>query len=132
MCHFRRLPRGTFPWEGVSQGGRLLGGPDGDISSPSISIITATLTGGGGIQRDLQNDDSLPPFLLRPRPPVPPVPVGWLDDIGLPQYKDQFHESRVDGRMLQYLTVVRLLPPARRGPVAVKLDSTPSLVPLRS
>ncbi|XP_046927245.1 liprin-beta-2 isoform X2 [Lynx rufus] len=28
----------------------------------------------------------------------------WLDDIGLPQYKDQFHESRVDGRMLQYLT----------------------------
>lgn len=33
--------------------------------------------------------------------------VGWLDDIGLPQYKDQFHESRVDGRMLQYLTVVR-------------------------
>ncbi|ETE56379.1 hypothetical protein L345_17910, partial [Ophiophagus hannah] len=29
----------------------------------------------------------------------------WLDDIGLPQYKDQFHESRVDGRMLQYLTV---------------------------
>ena len=33
---------------------------------------------------------------------------GWLDDIGLPQYKDQFHEARVDGRMLQYLTVVRL------------------------
>ncbi|NXF28558.1 LIPB2 protein, partial [Nyctibius bracteatus] len=33
----------------------------------------------------------------------------WLDDIGLPQYKDQFHESRVDGRMLQYLTVNDLL-----------------------
>lgn len=32
--------------------------------------------------------------------------AGWLDDIGLPQYKDQFHEGRVDGRMLQYLTVV--------------------------
>ncbi|KAI4871948.1 hypothetical protein NFI96_017893, partial [Prochilodus magdalenae] len=31
----------------------------------------------------------------------------WLDDIGLPQYKDQFHEGRVDGRMLQYLTVVK-------------------------
>ncbi|XP_061776974.1 liprin-beta-2-like isoform X3 [Nerophis ophidion] len=29
----------------------------------------------------------------------------WLDDIGLPQYKDQFSEARVDGRMLQYLTV---------------------------
>ncbi|CDQ76782.1 unnamed protein product [Oncorhynchus mykiss] len=29
----------------------------------------------------------------------------WLDDIGLPQYKDQFHEGRVDGRMLQYLTL---------------------------
>lgn len=42
------------------------------------------------------------PFLL--------VSVGWLDDIGLPQYKDQFHESRVDGRMLQYLTVVRIFP----------------------
>ncbi|MEJ1274015.1 hypothetical protein NN561_004891 [Cricetulus griseus] len=34
----------------------------------------------------------------------------WLDDIGLPQYKDQFHESRVDGRMLQYLTVSNLSP----------------------
>ncbi|XP_038855673.1 liprin-beta-2-like [Salvelinus namaycush] len=33
----------------------------------------------------------------------------WLDDIGLPQYKDQFHEGRVDGRMLQYLTVNDLL-----------------------
>ncbi|KAG8438390.1 hypothetical protein GDO86_008899 [Hymenochirus boettgeri] len=33
----------------------------------------------------------------------------WLDDIGLPQYKDQFNESRVDGRMLQYLTVNDLL-----------------------
>lgn len=33
----------------------------------------------------------------------------WLDDIGLPQYKDQFHEARVDGRMLQYLTVNDLL-----------------------
>ncbi|XP_078537018.1 liprin-beta-2 isoform X10 [Lissotriton helveticus] len=33
----------------------------------------------------------------------------WLDDIGLPQYKDQFYEARVDGRMLQYLTVNDLL-----------------------
>ncbi|KAG7274835.1 hypothetical protein CRUP_038808 [Coryphaenoides rupestris] len=33
----------------------------------------------------------------------------WLDDIGLPQYKDQFHEGRVDGHMLQYLTVKTLL-----------------------
>ncbi|KAL0968562.1 hypothetical protein UPYG_G00268500 [Umbra pygmaea] len=33
----------------------------------------------------------------------------WLDDIGLPQYKDQFHQGRVDGRMLQYLTVNDLL-----------------------
>lgn len=33
----------------------------------------------------------------------------WLDDIGLPQYKDQFHEGRVDGRMLQYLTVNDLM-----------------------
>uniref|UniRef100_A0A803TW89 PPFIA binding protein 2 n=1 Tax=Anolis carolinensis TaxID=28377 RepID=A0A803TW89_ANOCA len=33
----------------------------------------------------------------------------WLDDIGLPQYKDQFYESRVDGRMLQFLTVNDLL-----------------------
>lgn len=42
--------------------------------------------------------------------PFPSVSAGWLDDIGLPQYKDQFHESRVDGRMLQYLTVVRVFP----------------------
>uniref|UniRef100_A0A671KTU2 PPFIA binding protein 2 n=1 Tax=Sinocyclocheilus anshuiensis TaxID=1608454 RepID=A0A671KTU2_9TELE len=33
----------------------------------------------------------------------------WLDDIGLPQYKDQFSEGRVDGKMLQYLTVNDLL-----------------------
>uniref|UniRef100_A0A8C7GDF4 PPFIA binding protein 2 n=1 Tax=Oncorhynchus kisutch TaxID=8019 RepID=A0A8C7GDF4_ONCKI len=33
----------------------------------------------------------------------------WLDDIGLPQYKSQFHEGRVDGRMIQYLTVNDLL-----------------------
>lgn len=31
--------------------------------------------------------------------------VRWLDDIGLPQYKDTFLESRVDGRMLHLLTV---------------------------
>ncbi|XP_016888460.1 liprin-beta-2-like isoform X3 [Cynoglossus semilaevis] len=35
--------------------------------------------------------------------------TGWLDDIGLPQYKDQFYEGRVDGLMLQYLTVNDLL-----------------------
>ncbi|XP_061678580.1 liprin-beta-2b isoform X10 [Syngnathoides biaculeatus] len=33
----------------------------------------------------------------------------WLDDIGLPQYKGQFNEGRVDGQMLQYLTVNDLL-----------------------
>ncbi|XP_041965606.1 liprin-beta-2b isoform X5 [Alosa sapidissima] len=33
----------------------------------------------------------------------------WLDDIGLPQYKDQFNDARVDGQMLQYLTVNDLL-----------------------
>ena len=32
--------------------------------------------------------------------------TGWLDDIGLPQYKDQFTEARIDGRMLHCLTVV--------------------------
>lgn len=30
----------------------------------------------------------------------------WLDDVGLPQYKDAFTESLVDGRMLHTLTVV--------------------------
>ncbi|XP_014893587.1 liprin-beta-1b isoform X5 [Poecilia latipinna] len=33
----------------------------------------------------------------------------WLDDIGLPQYKSQFDEARVDGRMLHYMTVDDLL-----------------------
>ncbi|XP_048463399.1 liprin-beta-1b isoform X5 [Rhincodon typus] len=33
----------------------------------------------------------------------------WLDDIGLPQYKTQFDEGRVDGRMLHYVTVDDLL-----------------------
>lgn len=35
-----------------------------------------------------------------------PFLSGWLDDIGLPQYKTQFDEGRVDGRMLHYMTVV--------------------------
>lgn len=29
----------------------------------------------------------------------------WLDDVGLPQYKDSFIEARVDGRLLNLLTV---------------------------
>ncbi|CAG5130733.1 unnamed protein product, partial [Candidula unifasciata] len=33
----------------------------------------------------------------------------WLDDIGLPQYKDSFYDARVDGRMLNYLTVEDLI-----------------------
>ncbi|XP_067935750.1 liprin-beta-2-like isoform X2 [Watersipora subatra] len=33
----------------------------------------------------------------------------WLDDIGLPQYKDQFFQARVDSRMLNYITVEDLL-----------------------
>ncbi|XP_071830458.1 liprin-beta-1-like isoform X3 [Apostichopus japonicus] len=33
----------------------------------------------------------------------------WLDDIGLPQYKDAFSEARIDGRMLHYLSVDDLL-----------------------
>ncbi|KAK2715178.1 hypothetical protein QYM36_009980, partial [Artemia franciscana] len=31
--------------------------------------------------------------------------VRWLDDVGLPQYKDLFMESRVDARMLHNLTI---------------------------
>lgn len=34
------------------------------------------------------------------------VMSGWLDDIGLPQYKDSFSEGSVDGHMLNYLTYV--------------------------
>ena len=41
-------------------------------------------------------------------PPLPCACSGWLDDIGLPQYKTQFDEGRVDGRMLHYMTVVSL------------------------
>ncbi|XP_052067415.1 liprin-beta-1-like isoform X6 [Mytilus californianus] len=29
----------------------------------------------------------------------------WLDDIGLPQYKDYFYDARIDGRMLHFLTI---------------------------
>jgi len=39
-----------------------------------------------------------------------PLPSGWLDDIGLPQYKSQFEEARVDGRMLHFMTVVSRIP----------------------
>lgn len=37
---------------------------------------------------------------------APVLVSGWLDDIGLPQYKSHFDEARVDGRMLHYMTVV--------------------------
>ncbi|KAL8618895.1 hypothetical protein ACOMHN_020314 [Nucella lapillus] len=37
------------------------------------------------------------------------VVARWLDDIGLPQYKDAFYDARVDGRMLHHLTVDDLL-----------------------
>ncbi|NWW18257.1 LIPB1 protein, partial [Falcunculus frontatus] len=33
----------------------------------------------------------------------------WLDDIGLPQYKTQFDEGKVDGHMLHYMSVDDLL-----------------------
>eukprot|EP00794_Sanderia_malayensis_P017817 gene17817-19595_t len=33
----------------------------------------------------------------------------WLDDIGLPQYKGVFYENRVDGRILQNMTLDDLL-----------------------
>lgn len=33
----------------------------------------------------------------------------WLDDIGLPQYKEQFINNRIDGRVLNYLTVEDLV-----------------------
>jgi hypothetical protein len=33
----------------------------------------------------------------------------WLDDLGLPQYKEQFLEARVDGAVLHHLTVEELL-----------------------
>ena len=33
----------------------------------------------------------------------------WLDDIGLPQYKDNFFDARVDGRMLHTMTVVSIV-----------------------
>lgn len=29
----------------------------------------------------------------------------WLDDIGLPQYKEAFIDARIDGRVLNYLTI---------------------------
>ncbi|CAG5958533.1 unnamed protein product [Menidia menidia] len=44
-----------------------------------------------------------------PAAPEEAPAVRWLDDIGLPQYKDQFNEGRVDGQVLQYLTVNDLL-----------------------
>ncbi|CAF4771965.1 unnamed protein product, partial [Rotaria sp. Silwood2] len=31
----------------------------------------------------------------------------WLDDIGLPQYKEYFSESKVDGQVLNNLTLVK-------------------------
>ncbi|XP_065360803.1 liprin-beta-2 [Calliphora vicina] len=33
----------------------------------------------------------------------------WLDDIGLPQYKDSFLQAKIDGRMLHHLTMEDLV-----------------------
>lgn len=33
----------------------------------------------------------------------------WLDDIGLPQHKDNFQNAKVDGRVLHRLTTEDLL-----------------------
>lgn len=37
--------------------------------------------------------------------------IRWLDDIGLPQYKDAFFDARIDGRMLHHLTLVSIFLP---------------------
>lgn len=50
-------------------------------------------------------------------------PAGWLDDIGLPQYKTQFDEGRVDGRMLHYMTVVSSSAGASSGQWVVQYGS---------
>ena len=39
----------------------------------------------------------------------------WLDDIGLPQYKEAFINARVDGRVLNYLTVEDLFSMGVKG-----------------
>lgn len=33
----------------------------------------------------------------------------WLDDIGLPQHKEAFHNAKIDGRVLHRLTTEDLL-----------------------
>ena len=48
----------------------------------------------------------------------------WLDDIGLPQYKDAFLDARVDGRVLHYLTVEDLF--------ALKITSQLHLASIRA
>lgn len=35
--------------------------------------------------------------------------IRWLDDVGLPQYKETFSDARVDGRVLNYLTAEDLV-----------------------
>lgn len=35
--------------------------------------------------------------------------IRWLDDVGLPQYKEQFMEARIDGRVLGHLTAEDLV-----------------------
>lgn len=58
-------------------------------------MITAERSSGGGVRKDE------PLYNLRPE-----WVSKWLDDIGLPQYKDQFYEARIDSRMLNFITVV--------------------------
>ena len=58
-----------------------------------LLALQAKQNGGGGSQHDL-------PGKLDHQ-----WVVRWLDDVGLPQYKDAFLEARVDGRVLNFLTV---------------------------
>jgi hypothetical protein len=34
---------------------------------------------------------------------------GWLDEIGLPEYKNTFHQALIDGRVLNLLTMEELM-----------------------
>lgn len=63
-------------------------------------------TTGWPVSVALSDDGTVPTALHPDYINVCVFTSGWLDDIGLPQYKSHFDEARVDGCMLHYMTVV--------------------------
>ena len=69
------------------------------LHKKKLLLLLAEHKVGSGIEDKRDNRKSLDPIWT----------MRWLEDLGLPQYKDSFNEARVDGLLLDNLSVEDLL-----------------------